>query len=146
MTTGENTTNENVRALFPRVNFREVEDAEMVVAVMRQASIDMVKRLAQSIQTMRMNKVIGQIGLTTLLTDQHGKETDGHSVIEEMSVAAEQMVGMVEAITAQLAAMYGTPDEENAKYISSLLDFVTDTRAVLVDIVNTNNALKSEER
>lgn len=144
MTTGENTTNENARALFPRVNFREVEDAEMVVAVLRNASIDMIKRAAMGVQAVRMSKVIGALGIGAVMTDQTGAVTDGHSTVKEMTDAIGQMLGMVEAITAQLAVMYGTPDEENAKYVSDLLEFVTDTRAVLADLVGTNEALQEE--
>lgn len=132
------------RALFPRVNFREVEDAEMVVAVLRNASIDMVKRVGEAIKTLRMSKIIGQMGMVAVLTDQHGKETDGHTIVAEMCTAISQMVGMVEAVTSQLAVMYGTPDEENAKYVSDLLEFVTETRAVLADIIGTNEALNTK--
>lgn len=142
MTTGESTN--AARELFPRVNFREVEDAEMVVACLQNASIDMVKRAALAMQTVTMSKMVNQMGLVAEMTDQTGAVTDGHSTVKEMTDAIGQMVGMVEAITAQLAVMYGTPDEENAKYVSDLLEFVTDTRAVLADLVGTNEALQTE--
>ncbi len=129
VTTGENTTNEKAaRALFPRVNFREVEDAEMVVECLRQAAIKMGKKAAHNLQISVLHSTITIAGITAVVFDGAGNSADINTVIKEQTTALTQLLDMVEAVTGQLATMYGTPDEDNAKYISGLLEFVTETR------------------
>lgn len=134
---GEETVNEmtqtgdatETRSLFPRVNFRDVQDAELVAECLRESTISMGKRAANNVKVWATANEINKMGIVeaAILT---GKDvsTEPGKLLTDQCEAIRRMLGMIEAVTAQLSAMYGTPTQDNAKYVSDLLQFVTETR------------------
>ena len=147
--TGE--TTENTRDVFPRVTFREVQDAEMVAEILRSATTQMGKRAAQAIKVWGTQRALDAVGLESTAFDGNNKVVEPYTVIKEIGQAMTDMLEMVEAIAGQLANMYGTNSgnlaaadtAENANYIIELEGFVTETRnfvdavAITADEYNT---------
>lgn len=134
-----NTTGEtaDVRDVFPRVTFREIQDAEMVAECLRNATIGMGKKAAQAIKVWGTQKILGAAGLPSTIMDGANNVAEPYKVIREIAQAITEMLDMIEAVAGQLANMYRTPDDENTKYLTELHGFITETRDFVDTVVIT---------
>src|SRR4051794_4245537 len=100
MTATGDATNET-RSLFPRVNFRDVQDAELVAECLRESTITMGKRAANNVKTWATANQINSMGIVeaAILTGD-SINAKPEKLIQDQGRAIRQLLELLESVIA----------------------------------------------